>query len=162
MHSKDEYLALVRKSPWGGLGFRANPPVPVEWVREAWELPEIQGNVIPGGIVREVSKTGSLCLDPGYLASLSATLTTAQVAQLYLTIRESCATREEEFRPEFLAAFARHAHAIPPALTRDEITARLGMTAEEAVRYWQEVDHPPWLNQPATSQPIESDDDIPF
>ncbi|MFO0825238.1 MAG: hypothetical protein U0792_19315 [Gemmataceae bacterium] len=158
MQTKEEYFELIRS--WG-YDWPGPEGSPVEWAREAWDLEEVQESQVYS-LAREVSKGGSLACTPEFLALCSAILTDLQVRRLYLQIRARSPHREEEFRPEFLAAFAQHSHAIPSALTRDDITARLGMTAEEAARYWQEVDHPPWLNQPNTSQPIESDDDIPF
>ncbi|WP_439622276.1 hypothetical protein [Gemmata sp.] len=158
MQTKGEYLALVRTRPWG-FSTSMSLGLPAEWVREAWDLPEVQGEVIPGGILRDVSKTGSLCQRGDYLSWLSETLSAAQVVRLYLDIRAACATREEEFRPEFLAAFAQHADAIPPPLSRGEVAEILGLTAEEAEAYWREVDTPRTLQ---LGPGIESDEDIPF
>ncbi len=147
--TKEEYFAELRK--WYFYGFPVNE-LPCEWITEAWELPEVQDWLASDGFVRNVSKTGSLCYTRDYLAKLSACLSTEQVRKLYLVIRDACPTREEEFRPEFLVGFARHADAIPPALTREELAALLGFTAQQAEEYFRVVDAhgalppPRWLD----------------
>jgi hypothetical protein len=153
--TKDEYFAAVRAWPWG-----FSLDVPAEWIAEAWDFPEVQGNLVAGGFVRDVSKTGSLCHSQEYLESLADCLSTDQVRTFYLTIRDACATREEEFRPEFLIGFARHAHAIPPALTRDELAALLGFTPAEAKEYFRVVDAHGALPPPCGLG--DGGDDIPF
>src|SRR5688500_15823760 len=152
--TKDEYVALILSWP---LGWPGPPDVPIDWAREVWELPEVYENV-SYSIARDVGKTGSLCRTAEYLGWLADTLTGEQVVRLYLDIRDKhgCVLREEEFRPEFLAAFARHAHAIPPALTEGEVAARLGMTVEEMVTENER------MHAESVSPPPCDTDDIPF
>ena len=152
--TKDEYVALIRSWP---LGWPGPPDAPIEWAREVWELPDVRENV-SYGLARDVGKTGSLCRTDEYLGWFADILTEEQVVRLYLDIRDKhgCAPREVEFRSEFLAAFARHAHAIPPALTRGEIAELLGLTAEEAEVY---PDLPRWRSEPPT---VGDDEEIPF
>jgi hypothetical protein len=128
--TRDEYFAEVRRWPWGFFGSFALG-VPKEWIAEAWDLPEVQAQLVAGGYVLYVSKTGSLCHDRDHLNTLSECLGSEQVRRFYLTIREANTTREVEFRPEFLDGFARHAKVIPPALTEEELAASMGFTVEE-------------------------------
>lgn len=153
--TKDEYFTELRK--WYFCGFPVDDDLPCEWITEAWELPEVQNWIAGDGFARNVSKTGSLCYERSYLARLSACLSNDQVRRLYLAIRESCSTREAEFRPEFLSAFAEHAHAIPPALSDEEVAAQCGFASVEEMnahdeRLWAESVPPP----------ADIGDEIPF
>jgi hypothetical protein len=63
---------------------------------------------------------------------MSAVLGTAQVVRLFEAIRDDSPHREVEFRPEFEAAFARHASSLPAALSRAEVIRKLGLDEEAA------------------------------
>ena len=71
-------------------------------------------------------------------------LRTEQVVRLYEDIRDAQPEREREFRDDFLAAFAAHAHALPPAGERDRRVPRAR---------WSEI---------TSSWHAWDDDDIPF
>ncbi len=99
--TKDEYFASVRKNPWS-FPRSVVSDLPDQWIADAWELPQVQSEAIAGGIVRQVSKTGSLCESGEYLSRLAEVLSGEQVKRLYLAI-----------------------------LSKDELAALLGMTVEE-------------------------------
>jgi hypothetical protein len=61
-----------------------------------------------------------------FLEFLSGVLTTEQVVAFFHQIRRGSPHRESEFRPAFEQAFARHAAALPPPLTREEVIDLLG------------------------------------
>jgi hypothetical protein len=117
--TKEEYLRTLRRNPWTFpyVGSETVVP-PADWVAEAWEMPAVQGSIFDGGIRRNYMKGLGLCCTKEFLAVLSASLRTEQVVRLYEDIREAQPEREPEFRDDFLAAFAAHAHALPPAGAR--------------------------------------------
>ena len=134
--TKEEYLRRLKinawhfpypaGSPWEGppgSGPEEAPP-PAEWVAEAWELEEVQNNLI-GSLVRDVGKGLPLSCD-SFLECLATALTTDQVVAFFHGIRDGSPDRESEFRPAFERAFARHAAALPPPLTREEVIEALG------------------------------------
>jgi hypothetical protein len=155
--TKAEFLASVREWPWGFPG--PEERFPPDWISEAWEIPEVQSEFVGNGFVRDVSKTGCIWHTDEFMRMLAESLTTAQVVRFYTDIRDANTTRESEFRPQFLAWFSRHAHAIPPALTESELAASIGVTVEEMVAYDARLK--------AERLKVESDppcdmDDIPF
>jgi hypothetical protein len=114
--TKEEYLKALRRNPWTFpfVGSEMGVP-PADWVSDAWDLPAVQESVFDGGIRRNYLKGLGLCCSKEFLAILSASLRTEQVVRLYEDIRGAQPEREPEFRDDFLAAFAAHAHALPPA-----------------------------------------------
>lgn len=119
--TREEYLQALRENPWTFPYVGAEGgPVPSAWIAEAWELEEVQFSIVQGGMAREIGKGLGFGSDE-FLALLSAVLTTPQVVELFLNLRHSNPHREEEFRPAFEHAFARHASALPPPLTRAEV-----------------------------------------
>jgi hypothetical protein len=136
--TKEEYLRRMKVNAWhfpyvaGGAWERPpgleddpyaelpeEPSPPAEWVAEAWELEEVQENLV-GSLARDVDKGLPLSCDR-FLELLSAVLTTDQVVAFFHRIRNGSPHRESEFRPAFERAFARHAAALPPPLTREEV-----------------------------------------
>lgn len=109
--TKEEYFALICADPWLFPNVEGHPPPPAEWASEAWELEQIQNNVVYG-MAREVSKTGFI----GYgarLVSIAEVLTSDQVLRLFSTIRNRSPHRESEFRTEFEEGFPEHAPFLP-------------------------------------------------
>jgi hypothetical protein len=141
--TREEYLRRLRVNAWhfpylAGSGcerppgqedapFAEYPEValpPAEWIAEAWELEEVQESLV-GSMARDVDK-GLPLSGYGFLEMLSEALTTDQVVAFFHRIRDGSPHRESEFRPAFESAFARHAAALPPPLTREEVIEALG------------------------------------
>jgi hypothetical protein len=114
--TKEQYLNALRRNPWTFpyVGSEMGVP-PADWVADAWDLPAVLASVFDGGIRRDYLKGLGLCCTREFLAVLSASLRTEQVVRLYEDIRDAQPEREPEFRADFLAAFAAHAHALPSA-----------------------------------------------
>jgi len=130
---RSEYLAAIRLDPSVFPAVDGCPDPPPDWVAAAWETPAVQDAIV-GSIARDVSKCGELsfaCTDE-FIARLAATLTTEQVVRFYHALRDESPHREAEFRTEFLAGFARHAAALPPALTWRALVAAIGDDATAA------------------------------
>jgi hypothetical protein len=153
--TKDEYLRRLKVnawrfpdlvgSPWerppgqGDDPFAEHPEEtlpPAEWVAEAWESEEVQESVV-GSLARDVGKGLPLSC-AGFLELLSAVLTTNQVVAFFHRIRNESPHRESEFRPAFERAFARHAAALPPLLTREEVIEALGFDPGEGEEFRDE------------------------
>lgn len=118
--TKEEYLRLLAMNPWTFpyVGSEMGVP-PAEWIQEAWELDDVQWNYLDGGIIRDYLKGQGMACSKEWMEVLSNALRTDQVVEFYLTIRNAQKEREWEFREDFLRGFARHAEAIPPALTEN-------------------------------------------
>ena len=120
-----EYIEAVQENPWTFPAVEGCPDPPREWVAAAWDSDAVQESIV-AEMARDVSKNGGLGWAVEFLAGLSDALSTEQLVRLFLTIRDGSPHRESEFRPQFEAAFAAHAAALPPPLTRAEVVAALG------------------------------------
>jgi hypothetical protein len=131
-----EYLEAVQQSPWAFPAVDGCPNPPDAWVAAAWDTQAVQGSVL-AEIVSDVSKTGDLFFagTQDFWGRLSTALSTRQVVRLFRALRNESPHREAEFRPQFEQAFARHAAALPPPLTRREVAAALGLDDATAAEF---------------------------
>lgn len=96
---------------WWSIEPLLNSCVPVEWVREAWELEEVQGTWV-WEIARDIGKSGSYSYLTGQWApGLSRILTTNQVIRFFQELRHQ--RGEMEYRLEFELSFPEHAPFLP-------------------------------------------------
>ena len=129
-------MEAVQENPWTFPAVDGCPDPPPEWVAAAWDTEAVQES-IAHDMARDVSKNGEMFCGSGFLAGLSAALSTPQVVRLFLKIRDWSPHRESEFRRQFEEGFAAHAAALPPPLTREQVISALGgfgfdeMTAAE-------------------------------
>lgn len=147
--TKEAYLKALSTGPmyFPYVGSEMGGP-PADWVADAWELPSVQDVCFDGGIRRDYLKGLGLCCSQEFLAILANSLRTEQVVQLYERIREAQPERELEFRDDFLATFAAHAHALPPAGERiRRVPGRPGRPGRQSSGTWFAYD---------------SEDEIPF
>jgi hypothetical protein len=119
-----DYLEAVQENPWTFPAVGGCPDPRPDWIAAAWDTEAVQRS-IAYDMARDVSKNGELFCGQEFLEGLSAVLSTEQVVRLFHTIRDGSPHREEEFRPQFERGFARHAAALPPPLTRQEVVAAL-------------------------------------
>jgi hypothetical protein len=135
-----DYLRALRGNPWNFPAVEGCPDPPPKWVAAAWDTRVVQ-DCIASDLARDVSKGGTMRCGPGYLEGLSAALSTEQVVRFFHLIRDQSPHREREFRPQFEQAFTRHAAALPPPLTRQEVIDMLGLD-EKLARHL--LDGEPW------------------
>lgn len=119
-----EYLQAVQDNPRSFPKVKGCDRPPLEWTAVAWETEEVQ-QTIAYELADDVSSNGEMGYRLKRLKELAAALTTEQAVNLFRSIRDMSPHRESEFRPQFEAAFAAHAAALPPPLTRDEVIAAL-------------------------------------
>ena len=117
-------MAALASDPWKFPDAAGFDRVPADWGMAAWEMEAVRGTIVDE-MCRCVSKTGTVAWDAGSLAKIAAVLSTEQVVRLFRAIRDQSPHRESDFRPEFEAAFARHADSLPPLLTRAQIIEQL-------------------------------------
>jgi hypothetical protein len=122
--TKAEYLRVIQETPWVFPHVEGCDDPPPDWVAEAWDTDAVQGCLV-AALVNDVSQNGELLCTPEFLMGLSAVHRTEQVLRLFHALRDGSPHREPEFRPQFEQGFARHAPALPPPLTREEVVARL-------------------------------------
>jgi hypothetical protein len=131
--TKSQYIAALTASPWGFPRVDGAADVPGEWAAAAWDVQAIRAPIVDE-LIRDVSKVGQLCLDEKQLVKMSEVLRTDQVIALYEALCKNSPHRESEFRDDFQRFVAKHAHQLPPALTREQIIELLGVdeaTADE-------------------------------
>lgn len=98
--------------------------VPVDWLKEAWKNRDFR--VLAFNILCEsIRHTGTLNDASIWLKVLPEVLDCAQVRGLFIDIRDSVRWAEEQWRPQFEAAFRDCVHTLPPrALGTANGTAR--------------------------------------
>src|SRR5262249_41631164 len=107
--TREEFLA----NPLRHLFRNADLAPPFDWIRAAWENPELQREAIYS-LSRSVSKVGSCSIASDWLNLLSPALSPQQALDLYKQIRDSTKRSESEWRGEFEAAFPNSVPLLPP------------------------------------------------
>jgi len=103
---------LRRIEEWSLGGFPLDE-TPAEWMEAAWRIDRVREQV-SGEMARTVGKIGGLAYEDEYLGFLSRSLPIPRQVELFLFIRERCATGEAEFRPGFERAFPECVPFLPP------------------------------------------------
>jgi hypothetical protein len=108
--SKDEYLIAMRVCPCG-------TPLPLDqtpgsWFAEAWQIDSVREEQT-AEMARTVRKIGKLDYTNEFLSLLARSLSTSQLVELYIAIRDRSG-REPEFRAAFEQVFPGVVAALPP------------------------------------------------
>ena len=115
--TEDDYFRAVERSR---SSFPCFPGVPAEWLARAYQLEHVPSNLLY--ILKDRARDfGGLGVDRLVLEGLATFLPTERVVEMFTALREELPEREAEFRAEFETIFARHAAALPPPLTPEEI-----------------------------------------
>jgi hypothetical protein len=96
--------------------------IPIDWIKEAWANAQFRANTTYE-LVRSVRKNGDFFIAQHWLQVLPEILTSEQVVELYLAIREQSHRYEDEWRGEFEAAFRRFADKLPPPRVAEQPTS---------------------------------------
>lgn len=112
--TREEFLLDPVKAYW-----TEDVTVPLEWIRAAWAIQPFRDNATYE-IVRSVRKNGDFFIVPHWMATLPAILSSGEILELYLAIRIGSHRLEDEWREEFVAAFAAHADHLPPPGSFDQ------------------------------------------
>ena len=110
--NQDEYLTAMRLCPCG------NPlpldQTPASWFAEAWQIDPVRKEQT-ADMVRTVRKMGDLHYTREFLGLLGRSLSTSQLVELYVAIRDQSG-REPEFRAAFEQAFPEVIAELPPPI----------------------------------------------
>jgi len=125
--NKDAWLAEVRARPRQFVSFAARLLAPADWIREAWNLGEVQDS-IASDLVEEVRKWPPEAFlsdhDP-LVGQLASALDAGQVAALFERFRERWPVCEPQLREEFAHFFGARAATLPLPLSFEEVVARM-------------------------------------
>jgi hypothetical protein len=108
--TREAFLRGIEEWPLGGFPLEETP---AEWMGAAWRIDRVREQA-SREMARTVGKIGDLAYEDAFLGYLSRSLPIPRQVELFLCIRERCATREAEFRPGFERAFPECVPFLPP------------------------------------------------
>ncbi|MCA9072967.1 MAG: hypothetical protein KDA84_28785 [Planctomycetaceae bacterium] len=153
--TRDAFLSQIEAFPHVAFPLDKTPP---EWMAAAWEIENVRDELC-WDMARTVSKLGELCYTEEYLDYLSRSLPTPRQVELFLTIRDRCPGREEEFRPGFERAFPECVPQLPSPLTIKELANQMGITEDESNFHYCATNQ---ISYDGENPSREFEDDIPF
>lgn len=159
---REGYLDYIRRSPWAldskkfeVVGASAKGPrwngVPIEWVADAWDLPEVQAGPATDMVeyVRKWPPEPFFHPSCPCVETAAACLRPEQIVRLYKAFRERWPACEPQFVEEFTALYGDRLPPLPPMFTLAEVTKRFGGDEATARELMAKYYRHPALEPPA-------------